>query len=186
VEKVEDARSPMRLPFALALAIALTGALFSQRAPAVEEVALSAADRFEARMLERLNRLRARRGRAPLRVSPGLSSAASTHSRAMARHGFCGHRSPNGASFWSRISRFYRRGAGWRRWSVAENVLCSPRRLSAAAALGKWLASPGHRANLLAPQWREVGVGAVYADSAPGEFGGEDMLLVTAEFGVRQ
>jgi uncharacterized protein YkwD len=175
----------MRFPLALALAIAVTGAL-SQRAPAIQEVGSSATDRFEARMLDRLNALRASRGLGTLRVSPGLSSAASTHSRAMARHGFCGHHSPNGASFWTRISRFYSRGTGWRRWSVAENVLCYPRRLSAAAALGKWLASPGHRENLLAPQWREVGVGAVYADSAPGEFRGDDVLLVTADFGVRQ
>jgi uncharacterized protein YkwD len=176
----------MRFPLALALAIAVTGALFTQRAPAVEEVAVSAADRFEERMRDRLNRLRASRGLAPLKVSPGLSSAADRHSREMARHGFCGHDSPSGASFESRISRFYGRGSGWRMWSVAENVLCHPRRLSVTAALSRWLASPGHRANLLAPQWREIGVGALYADSAPGQFGGEDVLLVTAEFGVRQ
>jgi uncharacterized protein YkwD len=176
----------MRLPLALALAIAVTGALFTQRAPAVEEAAFSAADRFEEQMLDRLNRLRASRGLAPLKVSPGLSSAADRHSREMARHGFCGHNSPNGASFWSRILRFYGRGPGWRMWSVAENVLCHPRRLSASAALGKWLASPGHRANLLAPQWREVGLAALFTDSALGQFRGEDVLLVTADFGVRQ
>jgi uncharacterized protein YkwD len=176
----------MRLPLALALAIAVTGALFPQRASAVQDVAYSAADRFEARLLDRLNALRVSRGLAPLNASPGLFSAADRHSREMARHGYCGHDSANGASFWSRISNFYGRGAAWRGWSVAENVLCHPRRLSAAAALSRWLASPGHRANLLAPQWRDVGVGAVYADSAPGEFHGDDVLLVTADFGVRQ
>jgi uncharacterized protein YkwD len=137
-------------------------------------------------MLDRLNSLRAGRGLAPLRVSPALSSAADRHSREMARNDYCGHDSPNGASFWSRIAQFYGRGRGWQLWSVAENVLCHPRRLSAAAALGKWLASPGHRGNLLAPQWREVGVGAVYADPGPGESQGDDALLVTADFGVRQ
>jgi uncharacterized protein YkwD len=175
----------MRFPLALALAIAVTGAL-SQRAPAVQDVASSAADRFEARMLDRLNALRASRGLAALKVSPALSSAAERHSREMARHGYCGHDSPNGASFWSRLTRFYGRGPGWRMWSVAENVLCHPRPLSAGAALSKWLGSPGHRANLLAPQWREIGVGAVYADSTPGESHGHDGLLVTADFGVRQ
>jgi uncharacterized protein YkwD len=175
----------MRVHLVLALAIAVTGAL-SQRAPAVQEVASSAADRFEERMLDRLNALRASRGLAPLKVSPGLSSAADRHSREMARHGYCGHNSADGASFGTRISRFYGRGRGWRMWSVAENVLCHPQRLTAAGAVSKWLASPGHRANLLAPQWREVGVGAVYADSAPGAFRGADVLLVTADFGVRQ
>jgi uncharacterized protein YkwD len=175
----------MRVPIVLALAIAVTGAL-SQRAPAVQDAAYSAADRFEVRMLDRLNTLRTSHGLAPLKVSPALSSAAERHSREMARHGYCGHDSANGASFWSRISRFYGRGRGWRRWSVAENVLCHPRRLSAAAAVSKWLASPGHRSNLLAPQWREVGVGAVYADSAPGEFHGRAVVLVTADFGLRE
>jgi uncharacterized protein YkwD len=169
----------MRATVALALAIAVTGAL-TQRAPAVQEVAYSAADRFEARMLHRLNAVRASRGLGALKLSAALSSAADRHSRDMARHGFCGHNSANGASFRTRVSRLYGRGPGWRMWSVAENVFCHPRRLSAAAALGSWLASPGHRANLLAPQWREVGVGAVYTDS------GQDALLVTADFGVRQ
>lgn len=178
----------MRIPVALALAIAVTGALFLQRASAVQARADSAADRFEARMLDRLNSLRASRGLAPLRVSPALSSAADRHSREMARHDYCGHDSPSGASFWSRISQFYGhgRGSGWQRWSVAENVLCHPRRISAAAALSKWLASPGHRANLLAPEWREVGVGAVYANPDPGGSQAGDALLVTADFGVRQ
>lgn len=175
----------MRGPVALALAIAVTGAL-SQRAPAVEDLARLSVDRFEARLLERMNLLRARRGLAPLRLSSALSSAAHRHSTEMARDGFCGHDSTDGASFWSRLSRFYGRGSGWHTWSVAENVLCYPQRLTAAAALGKWLASPSHRANLLAPQWRDVGVGAVYAESAPGEFEGEDVLLVTADFGVRR
>jgi uncharacterized protein YkwD len=170
----------MRLTLALALAIAVTGAL-AERAPAVEGVALTSADRFEERMLDRLNALRARRGLAPLRVSASLSSAAHRHSADMARNGFCGHDSANGAPFQTRLSRFYGRGSGWRIWSVAENVLCHPLRLTAAAALGQWLSSPGHRANLLAPQWREVGLGAVYAQPRRGG----DALLVTADFGVR-
>jgi uncharacterized protein YkwD len=174
----------MRFSIALALAIAVTGAL-SQRAPAVEASSQVSADRFEARMLDRLNTVRARRGLAPLRASPALASAAHRHSMEMARNGFCGHDSANGGSFSQRVSRFYGRGSGWRTWSVAENVLCYPQQLTATAAVSKWLASPGHRANVLGPQWREVGVGAVYAESAPGEFSGADVLLVTADFGVR-
>jgi uncharacterized protein YkwD len=172
----------MRLSLALALAIAVTGAL-SERAPAVQGVAVTSADRFEERMLDRLNSLRARRGLAPLRLSAGLSSAAHSHSVDMARNDFCGHDSANGTPFWSRLARFYGRGHAWRFWSVAENVLCHPSRLSAAAALGRWLSSPSHRANLLAPRWREVGLGAVYRE--PGYSSGRDALLVTADFGVR-
>jgi uncharacterized protein YkwD len=81
--------------------------------------------------------------------------------------------------------RFYGRGRGWRAWSVAENVLCHSRRLTASAALGRWLASPGHRANLLSRLWRDVGLAAVYAGAAFGESGADDVLFVTADLGFR-
>ena len=84
------------------------------------------------------------------------------------------------------VSRFYGRGSGWRRWSAGENVLCHKKRVTAARAVSAWLASPGHRANVLSSQWREVGVAAVYEYDAPGEFGGQDVFLVTANFGVRR
>lgn len=175
-----------RVLLAFAVPVAVTGALFAQGAPAFEHRSYHSVDALEARMLDRLNSLRARRGLTPLRVSRALSLAARYHSRDMARNGFCGHDSGNGASFRKRLARFYGRGAGWRYWSVGENVLCHPRRLTAGAALGKWLASPTHRANLLSSQWHEVGLAAVYAGAAPGVFEGDDVLLVTADFGARQ
>jgi uncharacterized protein YkwD len=173
-----------RVPLALALAIAVTGALSWQRAPAVEGAAHVPADRFEAKLFDRLNSLRLRRGLPRLRRSPSLATAAHRHSRDMARNGFCGHQSTSGASFGKRLSRLYGRERGWRIWAVGENVLCQSRLLTAAGALREWLESPGHRANLLAPRWRDVGLGAVYADSEPEE-PGSDILFLTADFGVR-
>jgi hypothetical protein len=49
-----------------------------------------------------------------------------------------------------------------------------------------WLASPPHRRTLYSRLWRDVGLGAVAAESAPGVFGGEAMTVVTADFGVRR
>lgn len=174
-----------RVLVASILAIVVIGALLSQSAPAVESVALVSLHELEWRLLERVNAVRVRRGLNPLRVSSELSSAARHHSKEMARNGFCGHESATGARFSYRVSRFYRRGAGWRRWSAAENVLCHPRRLTAAGAVGRWLASSAHRANLLGPEWRDVGVAAVWTHSAPGELPGRDAFFVTANFGVR-
>ena len=174
-----------RVLFAFAVLVAVIGAFFAEEVPAVEQTPVMSVNRLEARMLSRLNALRMRRGIAPLRVSAALSSAARHHTRDMARNGFCGHESADGTHFSERVSRFYGRGRGWGAWAVAENVLCNPRRLTAAAALRKWMGSPGHRANLLSSDWREVGVAALYAESPPGEFGGEDTLLVTANFGAR-
>jgi uncharacterized protein YkwD len=174
-----------RVPLAFALLVTVTGALFPEGAPAVDEAGVVSVNRLESRMLTRLNTLRMRRGLTPLRVSAALSSAARQHTKDMARNGFCGHDSADGTNFWERVSRFYARGRGWRAWAAAENVLCYPRRLTAAAALRQWLGSPGHRANLLSSQWREVGVAALYAESPPGDFAGEDTLFVTANFGAR-
>jgi uncharacterized protein YkwD len=169
-----------RVLVASILAILVLGALLAQSAPAVEGMALVSLHELEWRLLERVNAVRVRRGLNPLRVSSELSSAARHHSKDMARSGLCGHE-----SFSYRVSRFYRRGAGWRRWSAAENVLCHARRLTAADAVGRWLASPGHRANLLAPEWRDVGVAAVWTHSSPGDLRGRDAFFVTADFGVR-
>jgi uncharacterized protein YkwD len=174
-----------RVSIAFMLAIAVVGALYSQSAPAVEGVALVSLHELEWRLLERVNAVRIRRGLKPLRLSSELASAARAHSNDMARSGFCGHDSATGALFLDRVSRFYRRGAGWGRWAAAENVLCHPRRLTAAAALARWLASPGHRANVLAPAWRDVGLAAVWARRSSGEAPRHDAFFVTADFGAR-
>jgi uncharacterized protein YkwD len=170
---------------AFTLALVGTGALFPQGAPAVDP-SYASVEELETRMLGRLNDVRIRHGLTPLRVSAALSTAAQQHTRDMARHGFCGHESANGASFSRRVSRFYGRSSRWRRWSAGENVLCHKKRVTAARAVSTWLASPGHRANVLSSQWREVGVAAVYGYDASGEFGGQDVFLVTANFGVRR
>jgi hypothetical protein len=39
---------------------------------------------------------------------------------------------------------------------------------------------------MLRARYREVGVGAVYARTAPGVYGGLDVTIVTADFGVRR
>jgi uncharacterized protein YkwD len=174
-----------RVSLAFVLVVAVTGALCSERAPAVERVSRVSLSQLELKLLERVNAARLSLGLARLRLSPELLMAAQHHADDMARNGFCGHDSADGTSFWNRVRRFYRPGSGWRSWSAAENVTCHPRRLTAAAALGRWLASPSHRANLLAPKWRDVGLAAVWARAAPGRFGGRDVFLVTANFGSR-
>ena len=45
--------------------------------------------------------------------------------------------------------------------------------------------SPAHRANILTPRWREVGLSAVNVAAAPGVYGGRDVMIITTDFGVR-
>ena len=75
---------------------------------------------------------------------------------------------------------------GYRTWSVGENLLWSSDTLTAPAALRLWMQSPGHRKNILTAGWREIGISAVAVRSAPGVFGGRDVVIITTDFGTRE
>lgn len=139
---------------------------------------------LESSLLDEINAVRARRGLRPYRLSPGLTAAAGQHSRSMAQKGYFSHDSANGGSFWRRIASFYGYH-GFRDWSVGENILWSSPDVTPAGALRMWMTSPEHKANLLDRSWREIGLSAVHATSAPGVYGGDEVTIVTADFGVR-
>jgi uncharacterized protein YkwD len=154
----------------------------ASRATGTARVQLSA---MESSLLGQINAVRARRGLRPFRLSPGLTAAATQHSQSMAQKGYFSHNSANGGSFWKRIASFYGY-RGYRDWSVGENILWSSPDVSASGALRMWMESPEHRANLLDRGWREIGVAAVHAGSAPGVYGGDEVTVVTADFGLRR
>jgi uncharacterized protein YkwD len=140
---------------------------------------------LERGLLAKINALRAGRGLARLRVHERLGAAALEHSRQMARRGFFGHRSADGSTFGQRVQRYYG-PAGYRYWSAGENLIWSSGPLAPSAVVDGWLQSPGHRKVLLDGSWRELGIAAVQVDAAPGVYGGMDVTIVTADFGVRR
>ena len=71
-------------------------------------------------------------------------------------------------------------------WSVGENLLWSSPDVDAAGALDMWMNSPEHRKILLTARWREIGLAAVHVAAAPGTYGGREVTIVTADFGVRR
>ena len=139
---------------------------------------------LEADIVSRINAQRGARGLRPLRVSRGLTKAASYHCRQMGLFGFFEHESRNGAAFWRRIERFYPPRRGY--WSVGENILWESPDASGPSAVREWMHSPPHRENILTREWREVGVAAVHFAAAHGAFGGRPVTIVTADFGVRR
>jgi uncharacterized protein YkwD len=144
-----------------------------------------AMDALEPAMLRAINAERRSHGLGPLKISTALSAAANEHSREMATGGFFAHESRDGTSFDRRLARFYpREGHGG--WAVGENIAYGSPSLTAIQTVELWMHSPGHRANLLSPEWREIGLGAVHADAAPGVYEGLQVTLVTADFGVRR
>jgi uncharacterized protein YkwD len=138
---------------------------------------------LELDIVARINAQRTARGMRPLRVSRGLTAAASYHTRQMGRLGFFEHESINGAPFWRRIERFYPAGRGY--WSVGENLFWESPDTSAASAVREWMQSAPHRQNILAREWRDIGISAEHFATAPGTFGGRSVTIVTADFGVR-
>jgi uncharacterized protein YkwD len=137
-------------------------------------------------VVQELNRVRGARGLRPLRARPALAAAARRHSLQMGHRGFFAHESADGTPFWRRIERFYG-GHGFRSWAVGENIFWqSPASTRAGSVVRSWLASPGHRANVLSREWRDVGVGAVSLPTAPGVFGGSAVTIVTVDFGKRR
>jgi uncharacterized protein YkwD len=102
----------------------------------------------------------------------------------MARVGYFSHSSANGATFLQRISRYYKT-RGYRSWYAGENILWSSGTLDARTAVRLWMGSRGHRRNILASGWREIGISARSFASAPGTYRGRSVTIVTTDFGAR-
>jgi uncharacterized protein YkwD len=178
--------SPRTLRFGLAVVLAAlvaAGALAASAGATVRsETSLQALNR---QVLQAVNRFRIAHHLHPLRESPRLDSSAREHSLQMGRVGYFGHSSANGTSFWRRIQHYYSsRNRSY--WSVGENLLWAAPSVSAGRAMSMWIGSPEHLRNLLAPQWRELGVSAVRAVRAPGVFHGLRVTIITTDFGVRR
>lgn len=154
------------------------------RPAALQRRAKSATAALESAVVARMNQIRRARGLRPLRHNGRLAAAADYHSRDMGRKGYFEHDSANGTAFWRRIERFYP-SRGFSSWTVGENLLWGTDTYGASFAVREWMASPPHRENILSRGWREVGVGAVTVASAPGDYGGRPVTIVTADFGAR-
>jgi uncharacterized protein YkwD len=162
------------------LVVAFLPATGSARTPAKTGQVLQ----VQEALLAQINAFRAAHGLVQLRLSGSLAVAAGAHSAQMARLGFFSHNSANGQSFSQRIAQTYS-ARGFRSWTVGENLVWGGPDIGAARAFRLWLSSPPHRANMLNPRWREVGLGAVHSTSAPGVYGGGAATIVTADFGAR-
>jgi uncharacterized protein YkwD len=123
-------------------------------------------------LLAAMNEVRAAHGLTPLRLDGRLQRAARAHSTDMVRRNYFAH-----GRFVSRLARFGVRGP-----RVGENLAWG---VGAGAdsrlIVQRWLASPRHRANLLRPGFRRVGLGL-----RAGPFAGYgNALVITADFAGR-
>lgn len=111
--------------------------------------------RMESDVQTRINAIRQQQGLATLRDNQRLAEVARNYSRRMVEQNFFAHVSPQGDTLSDRVKSariFY--------LVVGENLFTStniPQPTN--AAVSGWMQSPGHRENILRPEFRETGVG---------------------------
>ena len=137
-------------------------------------------------LLAAVNRTRRAHGLRPLAYSGALTNAATQHATALATTGMFTHAWPTTGQLFSGWIRGFYSPRGYRAWSAGENLLWASPGFSPANAVQQWLDSPTHRKVLLTKSWRELGIGVVSAVSAPGAYGGRDVQIAAAEFGLRR
>jgi uncharacterized protein YkwD len=123
----------------------------------------------ETSILREMNRVRAEHGLGPFHFDGHLQNAARAHTHEMVASNTFSH-----GAFGSRMARFAVAGR-----VAGENLAWGTGSRGAATGIvAAWLASPGHRANLLRPGFVRVGVGDL-AGSFRGHAGAH---VVTADF----
>ena len=123
-------------------------------------------------MIRAVNAVRGQHGLRPLAVDLRLERAARAHSRTMIRRGSFAH-----GDVRRRLAAVGVRGRIYGEnlaWGVGSSARAS-------AVVRMWLASPSHRANLLRPGFRRIGIGT-HVGSFRGHGGA---TIVTADFAGR-
>jgi uncharacterized protein YkwD len=121
---------------------------------------------LEARMLELVNQERVAAGLGALAPDPELTEVARRHSADMFARGYFAHDTPEGRDPFDRM-----RAANVRFVTAGENLALAPTVQVAHRGL---MNSPGHRANILYPQFDRIGIGIMD--------GGIRGLMISQEF----
>lgn len=112
-------------------------------------------------MLVRLNKERTDAGISPIDLNPLLSLAAQGHADDMFNRSYYGHATPEGASVFDRVS-----ATGYLPQTTSENI--AKNQFSVTEVMDSWMASEGHRKNMLDPDFTEAGFGLAYGRGADG------------------
>ncbi len=119
------------------------------------QAAVVSTAQFQSDIVTLTNNQRTLHGCKPVVVSPSLTKAAIGHSAWMGRTGKFSHIGASNSTFAYRVKT-----AGYAR-PLSENIAFGYR--TGADTVKAWMASPGHRANILNCKAKTVGVGVVYA-----------------------
>jgi uncharacterized protein YkwD len=153
---------------AVAVCVVALVALFSGSGAARAASGTRLASARETALVTAINAVRTLHLLPRLRLDRRLLRAARAHSRDMLSDQYFGH-----GNFAARMSAFHIRGT-----LFAENLVWGSGIMGANESVAQWLASPPHRANLLDPRLRRIGVATPI-----GPFDGfQTATVVTADF----
>lgn len=141
--------------------------------PTTEPEPVEAGQLTRSGIISLTNAERVKAGLQPLTMNAELNLAAEIKARDMLAGQYFEHVSPSGVDAGALI-----RGVGYEYVLVGENLALGKFDLDSALVQG-WMDSPGHRANILKPDFREIGVGLVY-----GLYEGKNIWLAVQEFGT--
>ena len=110
---------------------------------------------FESEVLDLVNVQRAAQGLHPLSVNHNLATAARDHSEDMGLQGYFSHTSLDGRTVPDRIT-----ATGYFYNTYGENIAGG--QPTPEDVIDAWMASSGHRANILNPNFCDIGVGYAY------------------------
>ncbi|WP_309089187.1 S-layer homology domain-containing protein [Domibacillus sp.] len=99
-----------------------------------------------------VNEERAKHGLAPVKLVNDVSFVARTKSKDMHDRGYFDHNSPTYGSPFDMLTDF-----GLRYSAAGENIAAGY--ADAASVMEGWMNSPGHRSNILNPDFKEIGIG---------------------------
>ena len=97
----------------------------------------------------------------PLKLNERLTDVAQDHSYDMAQDDFFSHTGVDGSIVSDRVEN-----SGYEYFITGENIAAG--QTSAAEVVEEWMDSPGHRANILNPNYTEIGVGYEYLENDTG------------------
>ena len=120
-------------------------------------------DAVSREMLAQVNAARKKAGLKPLRLDSTLAKSAQRHAEDMLARGYFAHRSPSGTTVRERAKAA---GYDWR--AVGENIAFG--QTSVDEVVTTWLESPGHRKNILSPNFSELGVGIALGRGQDGKY----------------
>lgn len=124
-------------------------------------------------VISMVNTERTKAGLAPMAASAELQKSSRSKAADMFARGYWAHNAPDGSEPW----HFFKE-SGYKFTQAGENLAKSFQ--TPDGVVKGWMNSPTHRANILNPAYRDIGISAV-----DGALSGEPTTLVVAHFGAR-